>query len=63
MAHQKELEIQFRKLKSIKEQQQEIFKITANDLQEPLRKAVFTGNFLLTGREHLGKDVDENQRK
>ncbi len=47
LEHQKDLEIQFRKLKSIKEQQQEIFKIIAHHLQEPLRKTVFTGNFLL----------------
>lgn len=48
MEHQHQLESQFRKLKSLKEQQQEIFKIIAHDLQEPLRKAIFISDFLLT---------------
>lgn len=56
LQHQKELELQFRTLKSLKEQQQEIFKIITHDLQEPLRKTVFTGNFLL--EEHLGVQSD-----
>lgn len=46
--HQHKLESQFRKLKSLKEQQQEIFKIITHDLQEPLRKAVFISDFLLS---------------
>ena len=48
MEHQHQLESQFRKLKSLKEQQQEIFKIITHDLQEPLRKAVFISDFLLS---------------
>ncbi len=63
LEHQKELEIQFRKLKSLKEQQQEIFKIIAHDLQEPLRKTVFTGNFLLAENEKVESIVAEKLRK
>lgn len=48
MEHQHKLESQFRKLKSLKGQQQEIFKIITHDLQEPLRKAVFISDFLLS---------------
>lgn len=63
LEHQKELEFQFRKLKSIKEQQQEIFKIIAHDLQEPLRKTVFTGNFLLAESDKVKSDVAEKLEK
>lgn len=63
LEHQKELEFQFRKLKSLKEQQQEIFKIIAHDLQEPLRKTVFTGNFLLQDNEKVEKETAEKLQK
>lgn len=60
LEHQKEMELQLRKLKSLKEQQQEIFKIITHDLQEPLRKTVFTGNFLLA--EHLEDQSDTAEK-
>ncbi len=41
------LESQLRNLKSLKEQQQEIFKLIAHDFQEPLRKTVFYSNYIL----------------
>ena len=63
LEHQKELEFQFRKLKSLKEQQQEIFKIIAHDLQEPLRKTVFTGNFLLAESDKVQSGVAEKLGK
>jgi len=55
--HQKEMESQLRKLKSLKEQQQELFKLITHDLQEPLRKAVFMSDSLLTGR-HDTEDTE-----
>lgn len=55
--HQKEMESQLRKLKSLKEQQQELFKLITHDLQEPLRKAVFMSDSLLTGRRELDKET------
>jgi len=59
LEHQQEMESQFRKLRSLKEQQQEMFKLIAHDLQEPLRKTVFTSDFLLSGRHQIEKDVSE----
>jgi len=55
--HQQEMESQFRRLKSLKEQQQEIFKLITHDLQEPLRKAVFMSDSLLTGIHNIEKDI------
>lgn len=63
LEHQKELEFQFRKLKSLKEQQQEIFKVITHHLQEPLRKTVFTGNFLLAQSEKVESSVAEKLHK
>ena len=63
LEHQRELELQFRKLKSLKEQQQEIFKIIAHDLQEPLRKTVFIGNYLLAESDKVESDVAEKLKK
>lgn len=57
LEHQKELEFQFRKLKSFKEQQKQIFKIIAHDLQEPLRKTVFMSNFLLEESDKVESNV------
>lgn len=59
LEHQQELESQFRKLKSLKEQQQELFKLIAHDLQEPLRKTVFTSDFLLSGPQQIEKDLSD----
>lgn len=58
LQHQQELESQFRKLKSLKEQQQELFKLIAHDLQEPLRKAAFVSSFLFEDHHHkVEKDL------
>lgn len=56
--HQQEMESQLRKLKSLKEQQQELFKLITHDLQEPLRKAVFMSDSLLRGRDDIEKDTE-----
>ncbi|GGG43628.1 hypothetical protein GCM10010976_13940 [Bizionia arctica] len=51
------LESQFRKLKSLKQQQQEVFKLIAHDLQEPLRKSIFFSDYILTKIKGLPKDA------
>ncbi|WP_262711375.1 ATP-binding protein [Gelidibacter sediminis] len=63
VAHQKKLESQYRKVKLLKEQQQEVFKLIAHDLQEPLRKSIFSSNYILTKGKGLTKAVVEQLHK
>ncbi|WP_299389862.1 ATP-binding protein [uncultured Gelidibacter sp.] len=57
VAHQKILESQYRKVNSLKEQQQEVFKLIAHDLQE--RKSIFSSNYILTKGKALPQAVVE----
>lgn len=63
VAHQKTLESQYRKVKLLKEQQQEVFKLIAHDLQEPLRKSIFSSNYILTKGKGLTQAVVEQLHK
>jgi len=63
LQNQQMLESQYRKLRSLKEQQQEIFKLIAHDLQEPLRKSVFFSDYLLNYTSGLDKDAIERLHK
>ncbi len=56
LSHQRALEIQNRQLLSLQEQQQELLKLIAHDLQEPLRKSIFLSDYLLhfTGKLNPG---------
>lgn len=47
------LESQFKQLSSLKDQQKELFKLIAHDLQEPLRKSIFFCHYLLTESKDL----------
>jgi sigma-B regulation protein RsbU (phosphoserine phosphatase) len=53
------LESQYRKLRALKEQQQELFKLIAHDLQEPLRKSVFFSDYLVNHTSGLSVDIIE----
>lgn len=55
LQNQQAREIQYRQLRSLQEQQQELFKLIAHDLQEPLRKSIFFSNYLLN---HSGPLAD-----
>jgi sigma-B regulation protein RsbU (phosphoserine phosphatase) len=61
--HQKTLEIQYRELKSLKQQQQEVFKLIAHDLQEPLRKSIFSSNYILSKHSEVPDNVNERLLK
>lgn len=63
LAHQKTLESQYRKVKLLKEQQQEVFKLIAHDLQEPLRKSIFSSNYILLKGKGLTQAVAEQLHK
>lgn len=57
LQNQKILETQYREVKSLKEQQQEVFKLIAHDLQEPLRKSIFMSNYIVVKNSELSDDV------
>tara|TARA_R110002074_G_scaffold161480_11_gene319550 strand:- start:18664 stop:19788 length:1125 start_codon:yes stop_codon:yes gene_type:complete len=57
------LELKYREIKLLKEQQQEVYKLIAHDLQEPLRKSIFMSNYVLTKNEPLPNVVKERLDK
>ena len=57
------LELKYREVKLLKEQQQEVYKLIAHDLQEPLRKSIFMSNYVLTKNEHLPYVIKERLNK
>ena len=61
--YQKTLEIQYRELKSLKQQQQEVFKLIAHDLQEPLRKSILFSNYILSRNNGMPNSVVERLSK
>lgn len=63
LANQHALESQYRKLRSLREQQQELFKLITHDLQEPLRKSVFISNYLLSEIKGLPENITERLHK
>ena len=56
-SHQRELEIQLRRLSALHRQDQDIFKVIAHDLQEPLRKAVLFASMIITQNADLPANV------
>ncbi|RZJ29563.1 MAG: HAMP domain-containing histidine kinase [Flavobacterium sp.] len=58
LQHQQTLESQYRILGSMRQQQQELYKLIAHDLQEPLRKSIFFSDYILK-RENLPDQVAE----
>ncbi len=58
-AHQQELEIQLRRLSALHRQHQDIFKVIAHDLQEPLRKAVMFASMIISQNAALPANVTE----
>ncbi|WP_040250471.1 phytochrome family protein [Psychroserpens mesophilus] len=61
--HQKTLEAKYREVKSLKVQQQEVFKLIAHDLQEPLRKSIFMTSYILSKHNDLPNDIVESLSK
>jgi len=59
-SHQRELEMQLRKLSALHRQQHDIFKVIAHDLQEPLRKAVFFADLIKSQNTDLPENVTHN---
>jgi sigma-B regulation protein RsbU (phosphoserine phosphatase) len=57
------LELKYREVKLLKEQQQEVYKLIAHDLQEPLRKSIFMSNYVLTENKHLPNVIKERLNK
>ncbi|WP_432670416.1 sensor histidine kinase [Flavobacterium sp. SM2513] len=57
--HQRELEMQLRKLSVLNRQHQDILKVIAHDLQEPLRKSVFYADMIKNQNHDLHKDVTD----
>lgn len=60
---QTSLELKYREVKSLKEQQQEVFKLIAHDLQEPLRKAIFMSYYIINTNPELSESVSEKLNK
>lgn len=60
--NRKALELQYRTLRSLREQQKELYKLIAHDLQEPLRKSIFFSDYLLK-RAELPGDISEKLSK
>ncbi len=58
-SHQRELEIQLRQLSALHRQHQDIFKVIAHDLQEPLRKAVMFASMIISQNTDLPQNVTE----
>ncbi len=58
-SHQRELEIQLRQLSALHRQHQDIFKVIAHDLQEPLRKAVLFASMIINQNADLPANVTE----
>ncbi|WP_179344989.1 HAMP domain-containing histidine kinase [Winogradskyella ursingii] len=63
LKNQSLLEFQLREVNLLKEQQQEIFRLIAHDLQEPLRKTIFMSNYILNTTTELSSGTEERVRK
>ncbi|QHI35133.1 Phosphoserine phosphatase RsbP [Kordia antarctica] len=57
------LELKYREVKLLKEQEQEIYKLISHDLQEPLRKSIFMSNYVLTKNSELPEVIKERLNK
>ncbi len=57
------LELKYREVKLLKEQQQEVYKLIAHDLQEPLRKSIFMSDYVLTKFKELPSVIKERLNK
>ena len=62
LKYQTKLELKYREVKLLKEQQQEVFKLIAHDLQEPLRKAIFMSYYTIKSND-LSQNVVEKFNK
>lgn len=57
------LELKYREVKLLKEQQQEVYKLIAHDLQEPLRKSIFMSDYVLTKFKELPSEIKDRLNK
>ncbi|MDO7171815.1 sensor histidine kinase [Mariniflexile sp. AS56] len=63
LLNQRTLESQLRKLKLLKEQQQQVFKLISHDLQEPLRKTILYSDYIGTKVNSLPESIEKGLSK